>query len=764
MSRNDVAGKNTSKFFKPGQDGVNIQPGPYTAVVKGVTDPTRKGRLQVYIPMFGGDAEDPVNWHTVSYATPFGGHTRSPGEFGKKNKSNSFTYTEQTYGFWAVPPDIGNLVLVVFADHSTDQGYWIACIYDSLMQNMVPNIPGSGDGLSIGTVEGSQNRRAIDSRGLEANLPLSEHNRYDPELILQSFSSAVKRPLHELAAQVYINQGLDKDPIRGPSRGSSQRESPSAIFGISTPGRPIADLKDDQIFINSNGKEKSQLSAAPIYGRKGGHIFYMDDGDITGSGQQIRMRTAGGHQILMDDTTGTLSIHNSQGSVWLEMAKSGQIHIFSQAGLNFRSVGDINIHSDKNMKFSAGEEIRMHGTKGIRMEGAKTDISAEQLKLYSSGRTDMKADQLNMDLAGSMSIKGGDTFILQTPGKVYINAEGAPARPVPVKAPKGLTTYTHGDTVFNGAGGYWQIRANMVKNSIVNILPTHEPWDRTSGVVEKNSSNDAVESSVSVNTMPITNPEDRTDTESLAVRYPPGTKLSDGKTPINGVVYSAGFVIPNGPGWQNAESYTGSYATISDAKLKELTARYQYLADSAAGFGSLKGQDLATFMAVLSSTESKNYTAINQYGYAGAWQFGAAALETAGYIKTGTSSGNDSMYPIGMNGGTGTAVWTGKNGVYSLQDFIASQSAQDQALLSLTQANYKTLIQYGAITADSPPEAIAAALNMAHGLGAGGTAAILTGNNNVIGGRTPRTADGNGYSYQMRYWKIMDAFNRTRPQ
>lgn len=762
MSKNDIAGKNTSKAFRPGQDGVNIQPGPYTAVVKGVVDPTRKGRLQVYIPMFGGDPNDPVNWHTVSYATPFGGHTRTPGdifESAGKSKANTFTYTEQTYGFWAVPPDIGNLVLVVFADHSTDQGYWIACIYDSLMQHMVPNIPGSGDNTTIGAVEGHQIQRAIDARGMEVNLPLSEHNRYDPDLIQKAFSSNAKRPLHEFAAEVYINQGLDKDPIRGPSRGSSQRESPSAIFGISTPGRPIADLKDDQIFINSNGNQKSKLSAAPIYGRKGGHIFYMDDGDITGSGQQIRMRTAGGHQILMDDSTGTFSIHNSQGSVWLEMAKSGQIHIYSQAGLNFRSAGDINIHSDKNMKFSAGEEIRMHGTKGIRLEGAKTDISAEQLKMYSKGRADIKADQLNVDLAGSMSIKGGDTFIVQTPGKIYMNADGAPARPVPITAPKGLTTYTHGDTVFNSSGGYWQLRANMIKNSIVNILPTHEPWDRTSGVVEKNASNDPVESSVSVNTVPITNPNDPTDTTSLALRYPPGTKLSDGKTPINGVVYTAGFVVPTGPGWENAQNYTGSYATISDSQLRTLTARYQYLADSAAGFGSLKGQDLAVFMAVLSSTESRNYTAINQYGYAGAWQMGAAALESAGYIQRGTSNGNASMYPVGMNNGTGTAVWTGKDGIYSLQDYINSQSAQDQALLAFTQANYKQLINSGAITADSPPEAIAAALNMAHGLGAGDTSKILTGN-----GTPTRTADGNGYSYQMRYWKVIDAFQRTRAQ
>jgi hypothetical protein len=232
------------------------------------------------------------------------------------------------------------------------------------------------------------------------------------------------------------------------------------------------------------------------------------------------------------------------------------------------------------------------------------------------------------------------------------------------------------------------------------------------------------------------------------------------------VSYPDGYTLPQGPGWDNAQNFAGSFKSLTDTQLQSLVDKYDSLADGRS-FGSLSGDDLAVMFAVISQTESNggNYSAVNQYGFAGAWQMGAAALQDAGIVSS--QSGNASLYPPGFSGynnGTGSAVFNTASGVDSLSAFLNNPDVQDQAMLTLMQKNYQTLIQYGAIQADYPPEAIAAALNMAWGLGAGNTAAILTGNNNIIGGRTPASSDGNGYSYFSRYSTMVDSIQRYRNQ
>jgi len=53
----------------------NISPFPYIGVVKNNLDPTRCGRVQVFIPELGGNPDEQTNWRTVSYASPFMGYT-----------------------------------------------------------------------------------------------------------------------------------------------------------------------------------------------------------------------------------------------------------------------------------------------------------------------------------------------------------------------------------------------------------------------------------------------------------------------------------------------------------------------------------------------------------------------------------------------------------------------------------------------------------------------------------------------------------------
>ena len=65
--------------YKPDRGGAPTEFGPFTGVVMSTIDPTRSGRLRVYIEAFqdGGEAsaEDDSKWTTVSYLPHFYGNT-----------------------------------------------------------------------------------------------------------------------------------------------------------------------------------------------------------------------------------------------------------------------------------------------------------------------------------------------------------------------------------------------------------------------------------------------------------------------------------------------------------------------------------------------------------------------------------------------------------------------------------------------------------------------------------------------------------------
>ena len=110
----------------------------HIGVVKKNDDIQKMGRLAVWIPEFGGDPDDPKFWITVGYASPFAGATEV-----EKTVAGSQTLdgTQKSYGFWMVPPDLDNQVLVCFVNGNPSQGFWFACLYAQNMNHMVPGIP-----------------------------------------------------------------------------------------------------------------------------------------------------------------------------------------------------------------------------------------------------------------------------------------------------------------------------------------------------------------------------------------------------------------------------------------------------------------------------------------------------------------------------------------------------------------------------------------------------------------------------------------------
>ena len=119
--------------------------------------------------------------------------------------------------------------------------------------------------------------------------------------------------------------------------------------------------------------------------------------------------------------------------------------------------------------------------------------------------------------------------------------------------------------------------------------------------------------------------------------------------------------------------------------------------------------------ALLQQESSGDYSSVNPLNYIGGYQFGQLALETLGYLKSGTSqqhSGNSGL-DSAMN-------WTGKNGVYSKDDFLNNPDVQDLAFQENLKFNHGVLSSNGTIDPDTPADKVSGYLAAAHLLGPNG--------------------------------------------
>jgi len=336
-----------------------INPYPYIGVVKNNLDPTRCGRVQVYIPELGGNPDDQANWRTVSYASPFMGYTSTEIRSSDiPDTKNSFGDVSHTYGMWMVPPDVGVEVICIFVAGDPMRGYWIACVNSNLSRYMLPGLASSPNIDKSGA-----SANALSSYNAGNTVPVVEFNENTPQNITNSNFYNAPKPIHEVQYAVLKSQGLEQDTVRGTITSSSQRETPSHVFGISTPGRPTNDPADDPTYVSKLTAGTLTEDYYRVKSRKGGHQFVMDDGAVLGTDQLVRLRTAQGHQILMHDTEETIYISHAKGNSWVELTKDGSINIYSKSGFNLRSEGDINIHSDQDINMNAQGNINMrtHG-------------------------------------------------------------------------------------------------------------------------------------------------------------------------------------------------------------------------------------------------------------------------------------------------------------------------------------------------------------------------------------------------------------------
>lgn len=330
------------------KQGLSSSHGVFIGTVKKNDDNQHMGRLQVYIPDFGGKPDDENNWISVSYATPFGGSTSI---FEQGSNVENYDDTIKSYGFWAVPPDIDSRVLVAFAGGKLDLGYWFACLLQRGTQVSIPGLP-------AGRTHKGDNR------------PIAPKNKKDTDPDLEKYVQ------HDPAYNALKRQGLENDPTRGTTTSGATRESPSRVIGLLTPGQ---------------------------------HQFVLDDGDKDGKNRLIRLRTRNGAQILMDDVSGHIYAITKDGSSWIELSNDGQIHLYGSADINIRSEKNINLRADKNVNIEAGDAINIRSERGESELVVNTNVSIltpNDTTISSGGASHISSSVAHYETAGEIHMNG----------------------------------------------------------------------------------------------------------------------------------------------------------------------------------------------------------------------------------------------------------------------------------------------------------------------------------------------------------------------
>ena len=453
---------------------------PYLAKIVSHLDPQFQGGFEVtLVRNSGSEIADETQTYVVRYASPFYGTTAY--EFMGKN--NTFDDTQKSYGFWAMPPDVGVTGLVIFIEGNAAQGYWIACIPDKFTNHMIPAIGGTK------VYETNQ-----DYEQGEHPLPVAEHNRKANELDKALEIDKIPRAVHPVA-ETFKRQGLIRDEFRGTSTSTGRRDLPNLVFGMSSPGP-----------LDRNGKRSftgvKQAQALIPVSRLGGTVFVMDDGDdryfrdkpaseeppiyTKGDGdknipynEHFRIRTRTGHQILLHNSEDLIYIGNARGTAWIEISSDGKIDIFAADSISMRTKADFNFYADRDINFEAGRNINIKAAGEMYTNVVKDNIliveGNQNTHIFGNDSLKIDKDQ-KIIVSGNLDHTVGSNY-KQAVGANYdlnigSNFKTTAGSNIDIKAGSDGKITTGGNFDVNAGGHNWQTSGGSNETNASTIIET----------------------------------------------------------------------------------------------------------------------------------------------------------------------------------------------------------------------------------------------------------------------------------------------------
>jgi hypothetical protein len=687
MAEDVIKTKGALKSTKADAGGGVTYDHPVIGIVKDNIDPTRSGKIRVQIEgNTNNDSNSGDGWATVQYlSTYFGMVKPTAGQTG----TGDYVSNPSAYGQWQSPPDIGTKVLCIFADGDPGRGYYVGCVVDPEALQMVPAI-GSSDNIVAN--EGEATGLAGATR-----LPVTSINTNNKAQADSTNYLDAPKPVHSYTASIMSQQGIIRDPIRGPISSSAAREPVSRVgWGIATPGRPIMEggYDDANLPENLDAKNNTQLK---VTARRGGHSIVMDDGDIIGRDQLIRIRTALGHQITMSDDGQTLMILHSNGQSYIELGKEGTVDIFSTNSFNVRTQGDINFHADQN--------INLHATENMNIQAKNLHINTEEdfkmragsnLQLYS-------VEDFTVKSLGAAAIKSDGQASLASSSFTFINGlkvnlNTGKSSVKPKKVPI-ITLITQTDTLHDEQKGFIAAPGKLL--TVTTRTPAHYPWSNAGQGVDVKSTLDA--------------------TKSLPVTPSNGVQKANEEGLATGAIAPAIATVASAPDTKS----------ISKSVDKTVTNAVMGSVATSAATGEAK-RAVTSGAAIIKN--SPGIVAVGAYAQS------PTQLVNAGVLKPGADTlinGLAQKANATVDNIMPKNLFTGKPGATDLKTFVSDTNSQTKAVINTAQKAQTVLTKVGVITGKETPTQSAGLVSAAATLGPKATVNAVQ----AVAGVVPKGAD-----------------------
>ena len=468
----------------------SLETAPYLAKIVSHLDPQFQGGVEVtLIRNSGSELADETQTYVVRYASPFYGATAY--EFMGKN--DTYDDAQKSYGFWAMPPDVGVTGLVIFIEGNAAQGFWLMCIPDKFTNHMIPAIGGTKNYVP-----------GVDYDQGEHPLPVAEHNRKTNEMDKGMEIDKIPRSVHPFA-KALKDQGLVRDEFRGTTTSSARRDLPNMVFGMSSPG-PL-DRNGKKSFVGN----KQAQALVPV-SRLGGTQFVMDDGDdryfrekpasegppkyLKNAGnntipynEHFRIRTRTGHQVILHNAEDFIYIGNAKGTAWIEITSDGKIDIFSNDSISVRTKQDFNFFADRDFNLEVGRNINIKSGGEIYAHSVKDTVLIVDgnQKIKIKGNVNQTVDQsvmqtvtgtFNLNVAGSIlqtSAGSNETLaskIVETAGSINMNGPGAASAAI-AEIAQPLVTHSIPDLASPSA-----VEDVKLVTTILRRIPTPESYSQ----------------------------------------------------------------------------------------------------------------------------------------------------------------------------------------------------------------------------------------------------------------------------------------------
>ena len=323
-------------------------------VVVDTSDPQQMGRLKIWCPALDGKdyVIETLPW--ANYVSPLAGQTLNY----PSGADSAVTPGYHSYGFWAIPKN-GASVLVAMLYGDVNRRYYIGSIFGDHGNRSLPAgryRPDIEKGPLSDTLDPVQPGMSSLKAQFSGQLDASE---------------AKTRGAYERM----VAQDKDKkDGTEGYHKGMMEKGLDPQTYCLTTPGR---------------------------------HTILFQDHPTN---SRVRIKSADGHQIIMDDANERIYISTNDGKSWIEMDADGHIHLYGAASVSVSAGENINVSAKENISIQAGKNLSLSAGGHARLTGCN-DVSL-------SGGT------VNITSSGAFNILASGT-ILQTGSAIHLNGPRA---------------------------------------------------------------------------------------------------------------------------------------------------------------------------------------------------------------------------------------------------------------------------------------------------------------------------------------------------